>query len=97
MHVISKKTLKDFWEKHPDSEESLKSWHKEAENASWKSPAEIKEKYLSASILKNSRVVFNICGNKYRIIVRCNYDSGAIFIRFVGTHKEYDAVNAEEV
>lgn len=73
MRVISRKTLREFWEKHLDAEEALKAWHYEAEDAAWQNPAEIKNQYRSASIIKDSRVVFNICGNKYRLIVKINY------------------------
>jgi len=98
MHVISKRILREFWEKYPDSEQPLKAWHAEASRAKWESPADIKEKYGSATILKKGRVVFNIGGNKYRLIVRINYESQTVFIRFIGTHKEYDAIDdAEEI
>lgn len=97
MRIIALKTLKDFWLKEPESEEALKAWYREALSASWKDPSEIKEQYRSASILKDSRVVFNICGNKFRLIVKINYSFSMIYIRFVGTHKEYDKINAEEV
>lgn len=70
MRVVSKKMLREFWERFPDAEDALKSWFHEAEAATWLTPAEIKEKYRSASILKDSRVVFNICGNKYRLVVK---------------------------
>ena len=97
MHVIKRMTLKVFWNDVPESESALKSWFKEVEGAQWKGPADIKKKYGSASILKDSRVVFNICGNKYRLVVRINYTIGIVWIRFVGTHKEYDAINAEAI
>ncbi|MCF7823650.1 MAG: type II toxin-antitoxin system HigB family toxin [Candidatus Marinimicrobia bacterium] len=97
MHVISKKFLREFWVQHPDAEQPLKAWHAEATHAEWETPADIKGKYQSASILKKGRVVFNIAGNKYRLIVRVHYGSKTVFIRFLGTHKEYDAINAEEV
>ena len=97
MRIIALKTLKDFWTNEPESEEALKAWYKEAEAASWDGPADIKEKYRSASFLKGNRVVFNICGNKHRLIVRINYGSKTVFIRFAGTHSEYDQINAEEV
>ncbi len=97
MHVISRKTLCDYWKKAPETEQPLKAWFAEAQKAKWTSPANIKEKYRSASFLANNRVVFNICGNKHRLIVRINYDSQTVFIRFVGTHSEYDKINAEEV
>lgn len=97
MRVIAKKTLREFWESYPDSEDALKTWFAETEKARWLNPAEIKDKYGSASILKDSRVVFNVCGNKYRLIVKISYKNGVVLIRFVGTHKEYDAINAEEI
>ncbi len=97
MRIISKRNLREFWEKHRDAEQALKVWHAEAEAAAWRDPTEIKTQYRSASILKDSRVVFNICGNKYRLVVRINYHFSVVYIRFVGTHKEYDAINAEVV
>ena len=97
MHVISRKTLSDYWQKVPETEQALKSWFSEAQKAQWTSPTEIKEKYRSASFLKGNRVVFNICGNKHRLIVRINYASKTVFIRFVGTHSEYDKIKAEEI
>lgn len=87
----------EYWQKHPDCEEALKSWFYEAKNADWKTPVEIKRIYRNVSILKNNRVVFNICGNKYRLVVIVHFTAGIIFIRFIGTHKEYDKINAEEV
>lgn len=99
MRVIARSTLKAFYERpnFGDSKEPLEAWYHEAIRASWRSPAEVKQKYGSASILKNSRVVFNICGNKYRLVVRINYQAQLILVRFVGTHKEYDGINAEEI
>jgi len=97
MRVIAKRTLREFWGKFPDSEQALKAWHAEAEAAAWTSPAEIKAQYHNASILKDSRVVFNICGNKYRLVTKIDYRHGVVLIRFVGTHKQYDAVNAGEI
>ena len=99
MRVISKKTLKFFYENplYADSKDSLEAWHSEALKANWKNPNEIKEKYANASTVGNNRIVFNIHGNKYRLIVKINYPAKIIFIRFVGTHEEYDNVNAKEV
>ena len=96
MTVIALKTLKEYWSKNPDSENALKAWYHEAKNAKWKNSAELKEKYQSASIINSERVVFNICGNKYRLVVRINYGK-TIFVRFVGTHKEYDKIDVESV
>jgi mRNA interferase HigB len=89
--------LREFWEKHPDSEEQLATWYKEATKADWMSPAEIKSEYAKASILKDKKVIFNICGNKYRLVVRINYPRKWIFILFIGTHIEYDKLNIEEL
>jgi len=97
MRVIARKTLKQFWEIHPDAEDALKAWFAEAEAVSWLSSADIKAQYRSASILGDQRVVFNICGNKYRLVVKISYKNGVVLIRFIGTHKEYDAINVEEV
>lgn len=94
MRVISKKTLIAFWEKHSDSEQALRAWYDEAVGAHWQTPNEIKDQYKSASVVGKNRVVFNIAGNKYRLIVAIAYQFGAIYIKFVGTHQEYDKVNA---
>ena len=97
MHVISRKTLSDYWQKVPETEQPLKAWFAEAQKAQWASPSDIKEKYRSASFLKGNRVVFNICGNKHRLIGKINYGSKTVFIRFIGSHSEYDKIKAEEV
>lgn len=97
MRVVAKKTLRDFWEIHNDCEEQLKSWFQETTKAFWKNPNEIKLEYPSASILNDNRVVFNIKGNKYRLIVRINYNYQMVWIRFIGTHAEYDKINANEI
>lgn len=96
MRVIAKSTLEDFWIKYPDSEQSLRAWYREAKRAIWKAPSEIKEQYRSASILKKSRVVFNIAGNKHRMLAEVLYAIGIIYIKFVGTHRQYDAIVAED-
>ena len=80
-----------------DSKNSLESWYKEVLKSTWKNPNEIKEQYKSASTVGNNRVVFNIHGNKYRLIVKINYFAKIIFIRFIGTHKQYDSINAMEI
>jgi len=97
MRVIAKKILREFWEKQTDSEQQLKTWFKETLKAVWTSPNDIKSEYPKASILKNGRVVFNICGNKYRLIVQINYQRQWIFIRFIGTHRDYDRIDAEKI
>ncbi len=99
MRIFSRKTLREFWElqDYADSEQPLKAWYDEASKANWKTPNEIKALYKNASILKDGRAVFNIHGNTYRLIVKINYDFGVIYIRFVGTHKQYDKINSNEV
>ena len=99
MHINKRKTLVEFYQQpgHEDAKNALEAWFYEADHAQWSSPADIKAKYRSASILKDNRVVFNIAGNKYRLIVRINYDSKTVFIRFIGTHREYDKINAEVI
>ena len=97
MRVIAKKILRDFREKHTNSEQQLKTWYKEASKAKWKSPIEIKDNYTKAGILKSGRVVFNIFGDKYRLIVDINYNRQWVFIRFIGTHSEYKKVDADNI
>ena len=99
MHVIKRKTLMEFYNQpaYQDAKDRLEVWYYEAEHAQWASPADVKAKYRSASILKNNRVVFNIAGNKYRLVVRINYGSKTVFVRFIGTHKEYDKIDAEVI
>jgi len=97
MRVIAIKSLKTFWAKHPDAEQPLLAWHDEVSKATWKQPSEIKMRYASASILKNRRVVFNIKGNDYRLIVAVAYNVGVVYVKFIGTHRQYDAVDAETV
>ena len=97
LRVISRKTLVEFWTRHNDAEQPLKAWFKEAEEASWDAPDILKRRYPSASILNHNRVVFNIKGNTYRLITMINFDYGQVFIRFVGTHAEYDTIDATTI
>ena len=97
LRVIAKKILRDFWDKHQDCEQQLKAWFREAEKGEWENPNQIKEEYPSASILNDNRVVFNIKGNKYRLIIKISYEYKMIWIRFIGTHSEYDKINANEI
>jgi mRNA interferase HigB len=97
MRIIAKRTLREFWSRHPDAEEPLLAWYREAELEDWDTPAKVKAKYRSASIVGGNRAVFNIKGNDYRLVVKINYPHRVIYIRFVGTHAEYDAINVEEV
>lgn len=97
MRIHSRQTLRQFWENHADAEEALKSWFKEAEHADWRAPEEIKKRYSSTDLLPGNRVVFNIKGNSYRIVVQIHYNTGTVYVRFVGTHAEYDKINAETI
>ena len=97
MRVIAKKTLKELWTREPAAQAALEAWYAEAKNAEWSGPADVKARYGNASILKDGRVVFNICGNKYRLVVWMNYAFFTIYIRFVGTHKEYDQIDAQTI
>ena len=99
MRVIAKRTLREFWQisTHGDSRGPLEAWHAETQRATWLSPQEVKGQYRNASILKNNRVVFNIAGNKYRLIVSIDYERQVAFIKFIGTHKQYDQIDAERI
>jgi mRNA interferase HigB len=97
MRVIAKKVLREFWSRKSDSAEQLKTWYNETSKAKWASPNDIKLEYPKASILKNGRVVFNICGNKYRLVVQINYLRQWVFIRFIGTHQDYDKIDANNI
>lgn len=96
MRIIAKKILRDFWETHPDSEQQLKAWYQETAKAEWTTPNDIKLEYPSASFLPGNRVAFNIKGNHYRLIVKINYNYQMMWIRFIGTHAEYDKINAKQ-
>lgn len=95
--IFAKSTLREFWEIYPDSEQYLKTWYDTAKTTSWKNPNEVKLTYGSASILKNNRIVFNIKGNNYRLIAKFNFEKQWIFIRFIGTHAEYDKIDANNI
>ena len=97
MKIISVKILRQFWVQFPDAEQHLKAWVDEVKKVDWNQPADIKEKYRSASILKNRRVVFNIKGNDYRLVVSVAYRFGAVYIKFIGTHAQYDGINVETI
>ncbi|MGH7447871.1 MAG: type II toxin-antitoxin system HigB family toxin [Longimicrobiales bacterium] len=100
MRIIAKRTLRQFWETHPRGGEAktpLEVWHSTVQIADWATPADVKQTYGDASIMKNSRVVFNIGGNRFRLVVRINYPYRIVYIRFVGTHEEYDEIDAETI
>jgi mRNA interferase HigB len=95
--IFAKSTLREYWEKQPLSEQYLKTWYDTAMNANWKSPNDVKQTYANASILKDNRIVFNIKGNSYRLIAKINFEKQWIFIRFIGTHHEYDKIDANNI
>ena len=95
--IFAKSTLREYWEKHPDTEQYLKTWYDTAINADWQRPADVKQTYVTASILKDSRIFFNVKGNSYRLIAKFNFEKQWIFIRFVGTHSEYDEIDADTI
>lgn len=97
MHIISRQTLRSYWETHPDAEQPLRAWYAVAKQAQWRTPAEVKADYRTASFISNNRIVFNIKGNTYRLIVLVEYQKGKLFVRFVGTHAEYDRIDASKV
>jgi len=97
VRIIAVSTLRTFWELHRESEQSLKTWVAVTKAARWPDPPAVKRTFNSADILKNNRVVFDIGGNKFRLVARLNYRQGILFVRFVGTHKEYDHIDANEI
>jgi mRNA interferase HigB len=97
MRIISRKQLRNFWERHPDARQPLQAWYADVKQADWQTPADIKGVYRNASIVANNRVIFNIKGNKYRLIVVVQYYYGIVYIRFVGTHQEYDKIDAATI
>ncbi len=97
MRIISRKALREFWEKHPDAEQSLRAWYTRVKRATWETPSDVKVAYRNASFVANDRVVFNIRGNRYRLIVGIDYQYSIIYIRFVGTHADYDRIDATTI
>jgi len=92
--ILAKRILREYWEAHPDAEQYLKTWYDTAMSSVWRTPSDIKQTYATASILKDSRIVFNIKGNSYRLVVKFNFEKQWAFIRFIGTHAEYDRIDA---
>jgi mRNA interferase HigB len=99
VRIIARRTLLEFWAnpRYRDAEQPLRAWYTEAKRAEWRTPADVKAAHRNASFLAKNRVVFNIAGNKYRLVVAVKYTAQIVFIRFVGTHAQYDAIDAEEV
>jgi len=97
MRIIAKRTLREFWEKYPDAEEALRTWYRESSRGRWHDPNHLKTHFGHAIILGANRVIFNICGNKYRLITEINYKRGWLFIRFIGTHSAYDKIDPKKI
>jgi mRNA interferase HigB len=97
MRIIARKTLRDFWEAHPDAEQALRAWFHDTKSATWTRPNDIRALYANASFITNNRVVFNIRGNHYRLIVALNYDYAVVYVRFIGSHTEYDRIDAATI
>jgi mRNA interferase HigB len=97
MRIIALGTLRQFWGRHPDAGTPLRAWYAIARRAQWRNPAQLKAAYRSASFIAGNRVVFNIKGNAYRLVVAVHYNRGMMFVRFVGTHRQYDAIDAASV
>ncbi len=100
MRIIARRTLREFWQsdrQYKDAEGPLKAWFAEARHADWSKPSDVKAHFGHASILKNGRVVFNIAGNKYRLVTWINYPYRVVYIRFVGTHRQYDRIDPETI
>jgi len=94
VRIVALATLRDFWKGRPDAEIPLRSWYALASRSNWRRPADVKAAYRNASVVANNRIVFNIKGNDYRLVTAVHYDRGMMFIRFVGTHREYDKIDA---
>jgi mRNA interferase HigB len=97
MRIISRRILREFWEKHPDASVPLQTWFHDVERSTWESPVDIKKNYQNASFIANNRVVFNIKGNHYRLVTVAVYQYGVVYVRFVGTHAEYDQIDAATI
>jgi len=97
MRIIARRTLREYCERNPETEASLQSWYHEVKGEAWSSPADVKRRYPKAKIVGKDRVVFKVLGNRFRLVVAVNYEIRAVFIRFLGTHKEYDAISVREV
>lgn len=95
--IFAKSTLRKYWEKHPDSEQYLKTWYDTAMSAQWKTQNDIKKTYSKVSILKGKRAVFNIKGNSYRLVVKFNFKKQWAFVRFIGTHTDYDKIDVNTI
>ena len=94
MRIIALKTLRLFWEQHPDARQALQAWYGDAKRTTWTTPADIRTAYHNASFVGHNRVVFDIRGNQYRLVVAINYAHDSVYIRFIGSHQDYDHIDA---
>lgn len=97
MRVIAKKILREFWIKHNDCKKQLLCWYEETSDSEWKNSHDIKREFPSASVLGDNRIVFNIKGNQYRLIIKINFDYQMVWIRFIGTHADYDKIDSNNI
>ena len=95
--IFAKSTLREFWKKYPDTEQYLKTWYDTVKSSDWKTPNDVKVTYAIASILKSGRIVFNIKGNSFRLVAKVNFEKQWVFIKFIGTHNEYDNIDANNI
>ena len=97
MRIVALGTLRDFWQRHTDAEIPLRSWYAAASRAEWRNPADVKVAYRNASFVANNRIVFNVKGNAYRLVVAAHYNRGFMFVRFIGSHRDYDKIDAARI
>ncbi len=97
MRIIAKRTLRQFWQRHPAAEGALRTWYQVVQSADWLGPEQVKRQFGSASFVADNRIVFNIGGNKYRLVVRVSYPARLVYIRFIGTHAEYDRIDVTTI
>ena len=97
MRIIALRTLREYWETHADSEQQLRAWYASTKQANWQTPSDVKQDHKAASFVADNRVVFNIKGNRYRLVVRINYTKQIVYVRFIGTHSAYDKINVVTV
>ena len=97
MRVISKKILREFWEQHADVKRPLQAWLEDVKRTQWKTPGDVQKIYGDDAVLPDGRAVFNIKGNRYRLVTKIHYNTGIVYIRFIGTHAEYDRIDAKSV
>ncbi len=97
MRIIARRTLREFWGKHPDARRPIEAWYHDAKRANWKTPSDLKSIYRNASFVGNDRVVFNLKGNHYRLVVVIQYRFGIVYVRFIGSHADYNKIDVATV